>query len=481
MAETGSKAPRASHYEAYKGDTNCIASWLAITARACGYSSDAESAYVIARKDFITLAAHVAASTKPRIDVPVSILKLLKRAITLRKRHAAWFTRGPSEKDPKSNATHEHFVGVLEEVFNLLKHRCSAPAPADPADAPAEDGQFTNLFANLDMEMPSEEFLVAPGATVANPRPEEKFVVEPDRSVDEKLLAAHCLFMDLGDIRSFVRKVWGGYEGGSFGLVPCSLITFTAISLARRLQTAFETDMGSRFDYPEMATLLLGSHCIHHGIDLEAREQSDDLMNVEACGAASNVMLPTYVLLRSFMDGLQGDELPLPKPGSFGPYDPRSDRSKKTDREKLQEDKVVLMEALPGVCWLARDQPPIEAEDYMITMAREMMESRAIDLWGVFAAQVFIEINRVLRENCDRGLRDLRQTGKAIHMTLRKNLEFHKKLRDDNWPPKNDEALEAILDTFEQYVANDPVRRSIQDHVSSFCGVFSLDQPLTSL
>ena len=120
--------PVANYYRTYK-DTKCIASWLARTARSCRYSAElllgdatetktpsgrikgkkrkelhaaassstlkveeggapAKPAYVIPRQDFTSLAQYITASTKPLVDVPRSILETLKRAITLRKRHA---------------------------------------------------------------------------------------------------------------------------------------------------------------------------------------------------------------------------------------------------------------------------------------------------------------------------------------------------------------------------------------------------------
>src|SRR5947209_16705379 len=105
-------------YKQYKDDTNRVASWLATTAKRCGYPSDiltstvvkkdaqtapklkgrarklardaakaappkkpaeqskdeteAKKVYTIARKDFVTLADFIATSNKPPVQVPAA-------------------------------------------------------------------------------------------------------------------------------------------------------------------------------------------------------------------------------------------------------------------------------------------------------------------------------------------------------------------------------------------------------------------------
>ena len=504
--------PRVDHYRVYKEDTNSIASWLATTARLCGYSSDllfrnAEAkekkasgrlkdqarkkareeagayastsanemtvpekpAYMIAANDYSTLAQYIAASTKPVIDVPLSVLQLLRRAIGLRKRHAKWFAHEPSKAQLKSNETHDHFIGVLEEVLGTLQPRCSKPAPANSGEA-VGDVHFTNLFANLPVETPSEAFLEAPAVQSAGSRPQapaepERFVAEPIRSLEEKYLAAHCLFLDLADIRDFLMKIWSVYGSGAFGLIPCSLTTYAAVSLVRRLQAEFEADMESPFDFKEMSELFFFAHCLDKGINPK-RTGPNEPFNLDAYDAANQIMLLTYSLLLSFMDVLRNGNAPSMKPGFFGTYDPTSDWSKKSGREKFNEDKLLLMEALPDCCWLGRHKPAIMAEDDMVSMARGMLESRTVELWGVFSAQVFLDIHHVLRQSCYQGFQDLQRIVKPIHTTIRDNLEFHKDLRVDTWAPQNDEVLKSILRAIEDLVWKDFVHHTIQTFVS---------------
>jgi hypothetical protein len=79
----------------------------------------AKKVYTIARKDFVTLADFIASFNKPPVQVPAALLALLNRVIALRKRHARWYAHDLSDENLKSNATHDHFVGVLESVRNI--------------------------------------------------------------------------------------------------------------------------------------------------------------------------------------------------------------------------------------------------------------------------------------------------------------------------------------------------------------------------
>lgn len=128
-------------YKQCKDDTNHVASWLATTAKRCGYPSDlltsaaakndAQTApklkgrarklardapskqsalqskdeappkkvYIIARKDFVTLADFIASYSKPPVQVPATLLTLLNRVIALRKRHARWYSYDLSDEN----------------------------------------------------------------------------------------------------------------------------------------------------------------------------------------------------------------------------------------------------------------------------------------------------------------------------------------------------------------------------------------------
>jgi hypothetical protein len=498
-----------STYKRYKDDTNNIASWLATTAKRCGYPSDlltSEAAksgepsapklkgrarklardaaknapskqqssqspdnqppkkvYAIARKDFITLADFIASYNKPAVQVPAAVLGLISRAITLRKRHARWYSQDPTEENLKSNASHSYFIGVLEKVHDTLKSRCPSYVSKQSTDTHDDYEATSNLFDSLTVE----ESCSTPASTKEMPgerrEPSEQFMAENVKTLEEKYMAAHCLFHDIAQIREFVVKIW---SVGEFDLMACAVATNTAIDLVRQAQRDFETDFGVAFNYEEVAGYFYDVQCRLHGFDPQKRVSADDPINFEAASIANFVMLPIYVLLDSFRDVLRDGQIPVSKPGYFGSYDPSSDRQKKGARQQFEEDKIVLMEIMSDVCWLTAITPGIPAEDNFTRMARVMRKDGIIALWSVFAAQVFVDVNHILRGRVDSGFRELQRHARKIKLTLEKNFEFHKSLRIANWPKSNDKGLQNILVTMDEFVFNDPVQTIIWRFVS---------------
>jgi hypothetical protein len=154
-----------SSYLQYKADTDTVASWLASTAKKCGYAPDLlekekvgqnqpskrlkgkarkqarEAAkcaqeeselepgkpapgptYIIAIKDFTGLAEYIASFTRPPVRVPKPIVAAIDRAISLRRDHADHpsFQLSQVAKDLAANESHSYFIGVLERVREIL-------------------------------------------------------------------------------------------------------------------------------------------------------------------------------------------------------------------------------------------------------------------------------------------------------------------------------------------------------------------------
>ncbi|KAL8956299.1 MAG: hypothetical protein Q9183_006344, partial [Haloplaca sp. 2 TL-2023] len=286
-----------STYKTYKEDTNAVASWLAVKAKQCGYSADlltntggkpaqpkqapksqrlkgkarkgakqaaqvqgskaapssskdAQSGpvYTIGTKDFISLAEHIVAFTKPVVEVPAALVKVLDRAIDLRKGHNDWSREtkatGKAADRLKSDETHSYFLGILEQTREILRPRMPADATNDPLSKPLADlsvasgetdaashKSVRNRFDNLELEEPSQQFLDAPGAVRAagaDPKKEPRFEAENLQTPEEKYLAVHCMFQDIRYIRSFLRTLWTSYKDGQIDLVAASITTDTA-------------------------------------------------------------------------------------------------------------------------------------------------------------------------------------------------------------------------------------------------------------
>jgi hypothetical protein len=100
-------------------------------------------------------------------------------------------------------------------------------------------------------------------------------------------------------------------------------------------------------------------------------------------------------------------------------------------------------------------------------MARVMRKDGIIELWSVFATQIFVDINNILRDGVDRGLLELQKHARKIKLTIETNFEFHKSLRIAGWPKTNDQVFRNILVTMDEFVFKDPVQTIIWRFVSN--------------
>lgn len=259
-----------SSYKTYKDDTNAVASWLALTAKECGYPVDLLSTakepdsratqagggrlkgkarkaakdaaqnepgqstssaspksprYIIKIKEFITLAEYVSSYEKPPVRVPHVLTRTLSRAISLRKKHGS-LKQDAAVSSTHSDEQHGYFLGILERVMEILKPRMPSSLINDTLARPESDissqtqdqedaGGLGNMFDGMDIEEPSQAFLDAPDIkpeVKREPRDEPTFEAESDANMEEEYMALHCLFQDIKHIRSWVKQLWKNYK-----------------------------------------------------------------------------------------------------------------------------------------------------------------------------------------------------------------------------------------------------------------------------
>lgn len=301
-----------SIYQQYKEDTNAVASWLASTAKACGYPADLLSGdtsqatcperskrlkgkarkeakaaaskssgssskasrpdYIIAIKDFIPLAEFVAASKKPVVSVPSVFTTTLNRVIATRSGFSGQMADLGDSPSTSANSSHSYFVGVLEKVREILKPRttpasqkaASPPTPLDPIN------QLGGRFARLHVYEPSEEFVAAPD--IERPAKVSKdnatYIAEPLQDLPEVLFAYALLVNDLVTIRGRIQWIWTNYRRGDFDLVACAIATNTACDLARNMMEDSEPMFKAYGGAIEIGKIFYVSHCMDEGFSL---------------------------------------------------------------------------------------------------------------------------------------------------------------------------------------------------------------------
>ncbi|KAG9634568.1 hypothetical protein KCU64_g15366, partial [Aureobasidium melanogenum] len=247
-------------YAIYKEDTDSVATWLASTAKECGYPLDfltetgddlssqkgsrlkckarklakaatsAESGssestaysglmtYTIAIKDFIPLAEYIVAFQKPPVKVPSAFIKSLDRAIALRQKHNSWFKDiGRSSKGDG----HTFFLGVLEQVCEILRSRMPSDTVIDPMPQPLASLEskatsrthIRNAFMDLSLNDPSgardkyADLTSIPNYFKLPTEVDDEacYRVENFLMAEEKYLAVHCLSIDIDPI---IQSTW---------------------------------------------------------------------------------------------------------------------------------------------------------------------------------------------------------------------------------------------------------------------------------
>ncbi|KAL2816714.1 hypothetical protein BJX63DRAFT_430095 [Aspergillus granulosus] len=483
-----------SSYLQYKADTDAVAKWLAATAKSCGfpidsleapltntgrskapkrlqskatkYSGDSactpqtkkapalSSKHTIALRDFVSLADYIAASTKPTVSVPASFVAVLDRAIL--------------------------FIGILEHVRQTLRPRMSSenvkdPLTQRPGDGSVESriGSLANRFEGLDVHEPSEAFLQAPDVTIPisgdSGGADVEYEAERSSDFEEAYLAFRLLLQDLWKMQDVIKQTWEGYRLGHFDLVSTSLTTNCAIDFARHMEEEIQQLLDKHGGVMDILGKAYGTMCIHEGENAEARQQPGDPVNFRTYNIAESMFVPTYTLLSSFCDilDIRDKRQLLPyKAGFFGTYDRASSRSKKSARDRFQEDKLVLLEILSEFLFLHRLVPvPDPDEDEVTRGLRMMFDTHNIPLWLTFACQIFLDIHHALRESVDKGFHDLKSSAKVVEMSIKLNRNFHSKLRIKTWPKSNDTAFEALLEYITMWVDHDFTKQVKERHM----------------
>lgn len=286
--------------------------------------------------------------------MPASFVATLNQAIFVRREHGIQLSAylPAIVKNQAANERHDHFIGVLERVREVLRPRMPSEVVDDSynnkppaAEKPAGVMEsLSNKFDRLELYEPSEEFLraldVTPAATETTETPSDAdFEAERLQDTAEAFLSFHLLLHVLNKLRTVISQTWAGYQQGSFDLVAASIITNTAIDIAHRMEEDLQPIM-ERFGGAErmLQTFFLGL-CAAHGEDQAYHEQPGDEMNFRMYDAAEAVFWPTYLPLDAFCPLVDPKHIPEYKPGYYGKYDPASDRSKKTARAKFREAK----------------------------------------------------------------------------------------------------------------------------------------------
>ncbi|KAK8179069.1 hypothetical protein BC567DRAFT_285089 [Phyllosticta citribraziliensis] len=491
-----------SSYQQYKEDTNTVASWLATTARSCGYPEDLllhrntanaqksgtqttgrlkgkarkeakqaasaagaaangasrRPAYVIAIKDFISLADFIAAKTNPRVKVPSYFAKTLDRAISTRKKHGTVAAAQAASEHSKEN--HSFFVGILERVQEVL-------APILPPESTTEErktadrpvDRIFNSFEALNVEEPSQEFLNAPDVVFPE-RPLPDFEAEQLDDIYERATLLSLLLDDMLVIRQVVNNLWVGYKYGYYDIIAISLATNTAIDFMRALENDMPASMEKHGGVAHhLEALAMGHHYVY-GVDIREPVESKYNKNPPFYNMEEEVMLNAFFFLKQFAEDARSrpHHIPMLQAGLRDRhYDPTSSRHSKTPGQKYMEDSALIEDFFSFATLHVRAAFPDEAtpEDELIRGFRIVLKTGKIRFWNVLAVQLFLDVHHLLRQDVIRPYNELCEAAQEIESTMKETIEFYKEIGLKPWSAKADETMDILMGEIESSTRTD--------------------------
>lgn len=173
------------------------------------------------------------------------------------------------------------------------------------------------------------------------------------------------------------------------------------------------------------------------------------------------------ILLSSFQDVLSQDSRTVPayKSGHFGHYDPETDPADISAEEIFDNQLVLTAELLQDFAFITRSKSSIPIEDEFTRGFRQLSKKGPISLGFMFAYQIFLDIQQAYGSK-DNTLWGLQQSGRKIHSSIKQHFKFHENLQNDDWDPRNDAVMRALLSDIERWVMSDTIDDGINEPVS---------------
>lgn len=488
----------AGSYKRYKEDTNVFATWLSKTARACGYKSpnskDSESTAANASKftssapqgarlkgkarkeaklvagaidepstdvpvanvpvmryttrtvDLLEQAKVVANFKKPRVRMPLSILRVVQRAIQARQRCAAWFQK-TGAKNHDSTDGHAHFISILENALVILEScyadsEKNAKASTDEqnlknsASADTDGDSLSNRFNMLNVEDTNDVDLdvAASDVTTAKKSPtstaqlaNDVYELEIQYGTDLAFVV-FCFFEDMHRIQDFLKETWRKYKAGTLDLMTATFTTNVAFELIRRAEDdiiATAPDLFSKpRSYEQISLLIFYADSFSRGDDPEARMKSEFL---KITPFDAFIYLSTARTLIKF-EQLASMKLayPQPVPECRISYISRPDLLELPEVKKWEVEDRRLSQLLMDMTFhdtyrdamvQVRQQDSLIEDELSIALMKLRKEGE-VSVWVVFASRVLLDIQEILGRKAGEAYKKLQDAGAAASTIL---------------------------------------------------------------
>ncbi|KAF5982503.1 hypothetical protein FBULB1_4262 [Fusarium bulbicola] len=278
--------------------------------------------------------------------------------------------------------------------------------------------------SGLNVYEPSQEFLDAPD--IVRPQKaqddENTYEAEPQNTLEDAITAYAVMLDDLTHIRSHIKALWENYKDGFYDLATAALVTNTGIDLARNLMEAVLPIFESHGGACAVSEKFSIAFAMMKGFSMmEVKAWGPKGGNEKMYDIADDTFLNANILLKALVALLGPNNIPIYKEGTFGTYDPNSDRSRKNGHQKFNEDQIILFEYFTEAVTLARAVPNYPVEDEFIRGIRELDKTDKTPFYLVFATQILLDVHHILRADTA----SVFETLSSHTSTMRNDLNLH--------------------------------------------------------
>ncbi|KAI8300891.1 hypothetical protein K4K61_009388 [Colletotrichum sp. SAR11_59] len=504
----------ASTYREYKRDTDVLASWLALTARSHGYKGDGASAgneagdgskaetqtfkgddtamgddtgkgndngrpstYKVAIRNFVPLAESIA-STKPAISTPPSIVNTINRVITARSDFASK-VKDFSGLDAQAVEAHAYFVGIIEKVQDIL-------VPKDVAKTRqlvvSSDEETANLFAALDFEDPSIDFLNAPDidkpiskaapAAPAAHSPRYEAETSDELNTPDAMIIFALMTSDLARVRVVIIDTWGRNARGELTLSVAALTTSAAVDLVNHavkdVLPIFEAQ-GGVWEVDQQFVALV---CAKNGVHSEtlSYSQGTTLMSEDMYTTYDRSLLCVYATLDACIQSMKkGKDLEVPVfsgPKSLGWAMKKRGLS---ESQRFEQDQDAVIRLVSNYLILSNHVTKSEwpVEDDILRGIREMKATGSVPFYLVLAAQIHVDIQQnlaILTMNPSQKMAEELNSMKAdLNLEMGGKTDFERSLvvatQPSMWPVARDRIARDMIEMMDKLL-KDPCHQA---------------------
>ena len=394
------------------------------------------------------------------MSVPVEVLRILKRCISLRLKVSRRFVAAAD----RGHESHQYFIDVLIRIRGLLDNVNHKSDPKDPV-------HLSNHFSGLSTDDLEEEEVAEdipdiqlPGVATSTSRS----TFEPEMSLVEAINAVMIFLGDMENTRVYIMDLWLDYKLGTVDLVTAAVTTNTALELLERPHASLMQRVMPIFEH-DFITMICAIFSIFRGREagqsagIPLFTQVDD-KDIELGLIYDVLMLPFVQSLGGLANLINNETVPIYN-GAFGYYDPTAGSDKLSFRQRWHQYQLLLTESFTDIFFLlglgnpagdfksGQNFPtlgsPQGANIFFVDKTMELMDkfirTKEISFHLTFALRILMDINITLGSASNRGIRLLHDTAGRIVKTLSSRSSYEGPDPPADWDARNEIIITRFL------------------------------------